>query len=193
MTGRVPGPDWPDERLVTLCLAGSEPAWNVLVDRYKNLVWAIIVRYGIAADQAPDVFQAVWLDVYNDLGQLRKPDGVKPWLSSVVRNKCFHWKKKSNRRQHVEGSDLEPSDMADEMMVEASFVDDLERQQMVRQAIESLGERCRKMVTLLFFHEPPLPYKQVAERLGLAVGSIGFIRGRCLKRLQRAIEALDLD
>lgn len=192
MLSGVPGPDWPEERLVAHCLDGSEAAWNVLVDKYKNLVWAIILRYGVAADQAADVFQSVWLDIYNDLGQLRKRDAVKPWLSSVVRNKCFHWKKRSTRRQHFEGSDQEPADLADDLAEEPTFVEDLERQQLVREAISSLSERCREMVLLLFFHEPPLPYKDVAERLGLAVGSIGFIRGRCLEKLQGALEGLGL-
>lgn len=192
MLSRIPGPDWPEDRLVTSCLDGSEAAWNALVDKYKNLVWAIILRYGIAAGEAADVFQAVWLDIYSDLGQLRKRDAVKPWLSSVVRNKCFHWKKKSARRHRVEGADQEPSDLADELVEEPSFVEDLERQQLVREAVMSLSKRCRTMVKLLFFHQPPLPYKEIAERLGLAVGSIGFIRGRCLDKLQQALEALGL-
>jgi hypothetical protein len=44
------------------------------------------------------------------------------------------------------------------------------------------------MIELLFFQHPPLPYADVAERLKLARGSIGFIRGRCLKRLKKALE-----
>jgi DNA-directed RNA polymerase specialized sigma24 family protein len=46
------------------------------------------------------------------------------------------------------------------------------------------------MIRLLFYVEPPLPYREVAQRLGLAVGSIGFIRGRCLKRLQKTLLAM---
>ena len=40
---------------------------------------------------------------------------------------------------------------------------------------------------MLFYREPPLPYRDVARQLGLAIGSIGFIRARCLKRLERII------
>jgi DNA-directed RNA polymerase specialized sigma24 family protein len=46
------------------------------------------------------------------------------------------------------------------------------------------------MMRLLFWENPPLPYAEVALRLGLATGSIGFIRGRCLDRLQKALEEL---
>ena len=59
---------------------------------------------------------------------------------------------------------------------------------MVREAIDALPPRCREMIELLFFEQPPLPYAEVARRLNLAPGSIGFIRGRCLKRLKQILE-----
>jgi DNA-directed RNA polymerase specialized sigma24 family protein len=58
----------------------------------------------------------------------------------------------------------------------------------VRDAITTLPERCREMIELLFFETPPIPYAEVAKRLSLATGSIGFIRGRCLKRLKNVLE-----
>ena len=44
------------------------------------------------------------------------------------------------------------------------------------------------MIELLFFQQPPPPYSEVAQKLQLATGSIGFIRGRCLKRLKQILE-----
>jgi hypothetical protein len=43
---------------------------------------------------------------------------------------------------------------------------------------------------MLFYEDPPVAYRDLARGLGLATGSIGFIRGRCLVRLQRALERL---
>jgi hypothetical protein len=40
---------------------------------------------------------------------------------------------------------------------------------------------------MLFYQQPPLPYNEVAQRLGLATGSIGFIRGRCLRQLEKIL------
>jgi len=54
--------------------------------------------------------------------------------------------------------------------------------------VAGLPARCQEMIRLLFYHQPRLSYRDVAARLGLATGSIGFIRGRCLKRLQRTLE-----
>jgi DNA-directed RNA polymerase specialized sigma24 family protein len=59
---------------------------------------------------------------------------------------------------------------------------------MVREALAQLPPRCREMIELLFFEQPPVPYNEVARRLNLATGSIGFIRGRCLKRLKKLLQ-----
>ena len=59
---------------------------------------------------------------------------------------------------------------------------------MVREAIDRLPPRCREMIQLLFFEHPPVRYDELARRLNLATGSIGFIRGRCLKRLKKLLE-----
>jgi DNA-directed RNA polymerase specialized sigma24 family protein len=63
-------------------------------------------------------------------------------------------------------------------------------EQMLRGAVQSLPTRCRRLVEMLFYESPPRPYKEVASALGLAAGSIGFIRGRCLVRLRRELERL---
>jgi DNA-directed RNA polymerase specialized sigma24 family protein len=44
------------------------------------------------------------------------------------------------------------------------------------------------MVSMLFFDDPPRPYQEVAKELGVASGSIGFIRGRCLKKMRQLLE-----
>jgi len=41
---------------------------------------------------------------------------------------------------------------------------------------------------MLFFETPPRPYEEIAKELGIATGSIGFIRGRCLEKLKQQLE-----
>jgi DNA-directed RNA polymerase specialized sigma24 family protein len=48
--------------------------------------------------------------------------------------------------------------------------------------------RCVQMIHMLFFETPARPYGEIAKALGLAEGSIGFIRGRCLSRLRKHLE-----
>ncbi len=182
-----PDPGWSDRRLVAACLDGDQAAWNAMVDKYSQLVFGIARRYGAPRDQATDLFQAVWLDVYNDLPKLRKSQALKAWLVSLASHKCYHWKRRHLRQQAHEVATLEDQDLDDHAAEDPELIEKLSREQLVREAVFSLNPRCREMIRLLFFTFPPKPYKEVAESLGLAVGSIGFIRRRCLIRLERAL------
>ena len=94
---RGPHPGWEDQRLVSECLRGSEAAWGALVDKYKNLVYAVALKGGLPPDEAADVFQAVWVDAYEELARLRKKGSVRSWLITITRHKCYHWRHKRQR------------------------------------------------------------------------------------------------
>jgi RNA polymerase sigma factor (sigma-70 family) len=182
-----PSPSWSDDHLVSACLRGEDQAWEALVDKFKNLVYSIALDYGVPVDEAADLFQSVWLDAYNGLPKLRKKSSVKSWLISLTLRKCYHWQENHRRRESREPGHLDADKLAREVEVMPVFVEELERNQLIREAIFELPERCQEMIRLLFFSTPPVPYREVAERLGLATGSIGFIRGRCLQRLRRIL------
>jgi RNA polymerase sigma factor (sigma-70 family) len=187
-TRRLGGPDrtWSDARLIRYCLNGDERAWSALIEKYKNLIYSIPLRYGASPEDAADIFQSVCVELLSELPRLRKRASFRSWLITVTAHQAFQWKRKTRRRAEDE---LTP---ADEERLETDpspdVVEQLQREQVMREAIAELPPRCREMITLLFFREPQLPYRDVAKQLGLAVGSIGFIRGRCLKRLQRMLE-----
>ena len=182
------GPEgWSNSRLVEECLRGSEQAWHTLVDRYKNLIYSVPIRYGAPPQDAADIFQAVCIDLFNELSRLREVDALQAWLIRVATHKCHHWRKQQNFQQNGwDEHELEDRPCNDPAPPELLAV--LEREQLVRDCIRELPPRCRRMIELLFFHSPPLPYTQVAQELSLARGSIGFIRGRCLKRLKKLLE-----
>ena len=174
-------------RLVEECLRGSEEAWNTLVDRYKNLIYSIPLRYGAPPQDAADIFQAVCLDLFNELPRLREPGALTGWLIRVTSHKCYHWK----RRQGAQSAELDEEALAGVSNgdpVAADLLADLQQERLVRESVTELPGRCREMIELLFFEHPPLPYAAVALRLRLARGSIGFIRARCLKRLRQILE-----
>jgi DNA-directed RNA polymerase specialized sigma24 family protein len=76
----------------------------------------------------------------------------------------------------------EPASAPDETLCE------LEREQALRDALAALADRCRRLIRMLFFNTPAVPYEEAARQLGLAKGSIGFLRMRCLRRLRRELE-----
>jgi RNA polymerase sigma factor (sigma-70 family) len=182
-----PSPAWSDEELVDECLRGNQDAWCAVVDKYKNLVYSAPVKYRMRPQDAADVFQEVWTDLYAELKNLRKPGALGGWLISAASHKCYQRKRRQTRAPEQQLNPLN----GDPPSREPLFPDwqvRAERAQMLRDAIAELPERCQRMTRMLFYHDPPLPYAQVARELGLAEGSIGFIRGRCLEKLRRSLE-----
>lgn len=181
-----------DTRLVSACLAGDEGAWERLLQRYKRLVCSVPLRYGATADVAADVFQAVCVDLVTELPRLRNPEALKGWLVRVAQHKSLKWKVQSRRLIGWEAAHVATTEPADQAPDASQAIDAVQRDQAVRNAVNLLPDRSRQLVTLLFFTSPPLPYAEVARRLGLATGSIGFIRGRCLKKIGVALKAQGL-
>ncbi|HEU4753729.1 MAG TPA: sigma-70 family RNA polymerase sigma factor, partial [Armatimonadota bacterium] len=64
----------------------------------------------------------------------------------------------------------------------------LEEEQLVRDAVEELGERCRTLLGWLYQTDPPPPYTEIARRLNVPVGAVGPTRARCLQQLKRLLQ-----
>ena len=176
---------WPDARLVRECLGGGEEAWCALISKYKNLIFSIPVKYGFSADESTDIFQAVCLDLLSELPKLRKVKALPKWIMQITAHKCFH-RKQQERRTEVS----DPNDKQFEKSTPAraeEILREAEDEQGLRQAMAELTPRCRQLVHMLFYDEPARPYQEIAETLGIAVGSIGFIRQRCLERLRKRL------
>ena len=176
--------DSEDARLIAACLQGDQKAWRTLIDKYKRLIYSIPMKYGASAEDASDVFQSVCIEVFNSLSQLKNAESLRSWLITVAVRQSYRWKKK--QANHVELDALEP-EVAEELAAAPETVLQIQQEQIVREVVEKLPPRCAELVRLLFFEQPPLPYAEVARRLGLATGSIGFVRGRCLERLRKIL------
>lgn len=176
-----------DEKLVQDCLNGDERAWTRLVDKYKRLIYSVPVKYGFPPEDAADIFQNVCVDLFTNLSKLRKIESLRSWLITVTTHKCFHSRRQ--KRPDVELDAME-QEIAEEIAVAPELIQEVQEEQAVRDAIEKLTPRCAQLVRMLFFEQPPRPYNEVAQSLGLATGSIGFIRGRCLGRLQKILAEL---
>lgn len=187
MIGGSPSRTWDDDRLVAACLSGDEQAWAALIDKYKNLVYSIPRKYRMTPDDAADVFQAVCIDLYNELPKLRSVGSLRSWLLTVASHHAFHWKKRFVKRSEREGTPIDEESDAAQVAPAIDVLETAQREQSIREAVAQLSPRCQEMIRLLFFTQPPIPYAELASRLGLAVGSIGFIRGRCLQRLEKLL------
>ena len=176
-----------DNRLVQQCLKGNEQAWAELISRYKNLIYSIPIKLGFSQDDAADIFQAVCAELIAQLSELRNPKALAGWLIKVTAHRCSQWKRQASRFVDPE-SLAEPA--ASPEALPDNVLAEVENEQLLRSALRELTPRCRQLVAMLFFEGAPRPYEQVARELGIATGSIGFIRGRCLEKLRQRLQEM---
>jgi RNA polymerase sigma factor (sigma-70 family) len=181
-------PAWDDTRLVKECLRGNEQAWSLLIDKYKALIYSIPVKYGLPPHEAADVFQTTCAELLVRLPDLREPRALPKWLMQVAHHECYRWKR---QQQRVVSRDAEPDLPEPETPpIAETILQQTQEEQMLREAMSVLSPQCRRLVELLFFETPARPYADVAKELGLAVGSIGFTRQKCIDRLRRQLDEL---
>lgn len=182
-----------DRTLVDACLAGDSPAWESLILRYQRLIYSIPLRAGFSPVDAADIFQSVCVTLLRKLPSLRDRAKVSSWLMTTTRREC--WRLVEKRRRETQPSiygegydrDIFNNLESSEPLAEQQRIS-LDRQQAVREAVAALNERCRLLITLLFFGKDELSYAEIARRAGIPQNSLGPNRARCLQRLRRALE-----
>ena len=180
--------DNPDIALLVLRAAdGDLRAWDRLVDQYARLIWSITAEFKLVESDAADVVQTTWLRLVEHIDRIEYPERVGSWLAATARNECL--RTLAARKRVVLGHD------DDDLTSAAIYVPEIderlladERAQVVRDALSRLPRRWQRLLGMLMA-DPPVPYTEISDRLGLPIGSIGPTRGRCLAQLRVLLEA----
>jgi RNA polymerase sigma factor (sigma-70 family) len=178
-----------DEALVLACRRGDAGAWEALIQRYQRLIYAIPRRSGLNDDQVADVFQHVFAMLLENLDSIQQPARVGAWLATTARRESWRLgRHEAGATTSVDNEDdLDAGALPDTTLLPDELMLRLEMQHQVRVAIAALDERCRRLLTLLFYRSEPPAYAEIAIALGLPEGSIGPTRARCLKKLRRLL------
>lgn len=178
--------------LVRCAAAGDRTAWESLVEQYSRLIWSITLEFKLVESDAADVVQTTWLRLLEHIDRIHHPDRVGSWLAATARNECL--RNLAARKRVVLGQDdaelataalavvAAPAPEVDERLLAD------ERDQVVRDALSRLPGRWQRLLEMLMA-DPPVPYTEISDQLGLPVGSIGPTRGRCLDRLRVLLQA----
>jgi RNA polymerase sigma factor (sigma-70 family) len=177
-----------DARLVQDCLNGIEDAWLALIDRYKSLIYSVPLRFGLSADDAAEIFQSVCLSLLAELSKIRDPQALPAWLIQVTAHRCSQWQREQQQFQAADDEEMETHVARKSRELSAEQTQEIELEQMLREALAGLSLQCRQLIEMLFYENPPRPYEEAAAALGLATGSIGFTRRRCLEHLRKRLE-----
>ncbi len=167
-----------DPALMLQIRAGRSDAWDVLLDRYERLVYSVAVRNGLSPEDAVDITQSTFLALLESQSSLRSDASLASWLMTVARRQSWRVRQRTRREVPVPGVASVPAD-----------VDlDWEEVASVHSALAALRSPCRELIVALYFDPAEPTYSVIARRLGRSIGSIGPLRGRCLRRLHSLLE-----
>ena len=186
---RIQTSEMSDGILAQRSIAGDQRAFEILVQRYSTPLFNFICRFLSDYDQACDILQQVFLQLYISLPNLRTSDPLKAWLFQVARNRCLD----ELRRKHaIHFSELEPVNDDDELSPLATMPDTdplpeelAERrdlQQCLQKAIQTLPPKFRSVVLLRYAGQ--LSFSEIGQALDMpeATAKTYFQRAKPLLR-----------
>ena len=183
-----------DAALVADVLEGNTEAFGELVNRYKNLV-ASFVAARVAAMEVEDLAQDTFLRAFRMLASLRDPAAFSSWLLGIASHVCVDWHRSRRRMASLDDEGAqEPG--ADALVPHRSPVErpdaEAEQQEAARLLLESLDRLPEAYrVTLVLKHMDGLSCQEIAERQGLALGTVTSRLARAYKLLRDRLKRLD--
>ena len=180
-----------DAELVIACRRGDEAAWDTLVNRYQRLIFTIPRRAGLSEEQAADVFQEVFLTLFEKLDEIQQPDRIRSWIVTTAKfktwgavrsQKGFYAPETEEEMEFEMANLLDKSPLADDVLIE------LEQQHQIRTALKKLEERCRKILSMIYLQDAAASYAEVATAIGVGETSISPMRARCLQKLAKILQ-----
>ena len=180
-----------DAGLIAACRRGDQTAWDRLVERYQRLIFAIPRRAGLSEEQASDILQEVFLTLFEKLDDIEQPGRIRSWIVTTTKFKSWaavrggrgFYSPETEEEMERELSGLrDASPLADELLIE------LEQQHIIRTAVNSLEERCRQILSMIYLSDRAASYADVAAAIGVGETSISPMRTRCLKKLEKMLD-----
>ena len=171
---------------------GRPDDFNVLVQRYQRELFRYLVRYTGDSALADDVFQNTFLQVHLKKALYEDGRPVRPWLYAIATHQAVDALRKAGRRPTIsldlrsQASDSEPSALVDLLVSDVpgplANLQEEERKNWVRKAIERLPETLKQTLILAYFQD--LKYREIAEIQKIPVGTVKSRLHAALGKLQ---------
>ncbi|MDE0187158.1 MAG: sigma-70 family RNA polymerase sigma factor [Candidatus Poribacteria bacterium] len=155
-----------DGHIVHQCLSGNTETFALLVDKYKERIFALVYAKVGQFQDAEDLTQDVFLEAYKNLSTLRRWDNFYPWLYSIASNQCKNYHRAQKRQ--VVTVHLANQDENHRMDVEAHS--EKLKNERVHDALASLPEMHRQVLMLRYM--AGMKSKEIAETLRVSPNTI---------------------
>lgn len=184
-----------EAQLLARCRRGEADAWDELFDRHYAAAGRFVFQ--LASDFSPEdveeVCQEVFLSVIRNLNSFQGESQFQTWLFRIATNKARDFREKRNAAKRGGGQiplSLQAEDAETGLTLDppsqapAPDVDllNVERAELVRDALDQMGEPCREIIELRYFGD--LSYDELSNELKLNPKTVSSRLSKCLDKLE---------
>lgn len=165
-----------DQELVRAAQGGDMPAFEELVARHRDKLYARAYTMMRNEEEAIDLTQEAWVKGWQRLGQFHGESSFGTWMTRIVINLCLDQLRKQ-KRQRTESLDEinEESGGVERQMpvVTVNPTAGLERVELRQRIDRALGQMSYEHRTVLVLHEfEEMEYKQIAKEMKCSIGTV---------------------
>lgn len=166
-----------DYELVRASIAGCEDSFAELVERYKKLVYSIILRQVSDRDMADDYAQDVFLKMYRNLASYSPEYKLSTWLMRITGNHIVDMHRKKRPAEVPFEEERAEKAAGSARSAEGEFMrrEDARRLERIFAGLPDMYK-----VPVALYHEQGLSYQEIADRLGEPLSKVKnrIFRGR---------------
>ncbi|HUD49474.1 MAG TPA: sigma-70 family RNA polymerase sigma factor [Candidatus Baltobacteraceae bacterium] len=162
--------------LVRLAQRGSMTAFEELVARHRDKIYARAYSMMRSEDEALDLSQDAWVKGWRRLAQFQGDSSFVTWMTRIVINLCLDQlrKQKRQRTESIEAFEEESGGVERQMpVVTPNPTEGLERVELRQRIDRALAQLSHEHRTVLVLHEfEELEYKEIAKQMKCSIGTV---------------------
>jgi RNA polymerase sigma-70 factor (ECF subfamily) len=173
----------PDTELIQLVLQGNTALYAELVERYRNFVFTIVLRYINSREDAEEVSQDIFVKAFRSLADFKGASKFSTWLYTITTTSCLSFLRKKKLEVHSLDNEkvFATADNIDGGL-SANQVEQKSRVAMVNEAIKMLGPDDAQIITLFYKGEQSLD--EIAKIMGKEPNAVKVQLHRARTRLK---------
>ena len=177
-----------DDELVQLAANGENQAFEELVFRYKNALYQYLKALVQDEGAAGDLFQEVFLALFNHAADFKAQGKVKSWLFLTARNKAFNFLRDhkaltSLDQQDEEGNEIWHETLPDDSLPPLEQLTSCETAQRIRECINALPPAQRDVIYLRQYQS----FKEIAQMLHKPLGTVLADGHRAIQKVRNSL------
>lgn len=174
----------PVEQLISTLKAGDITAFEMLFRTYYQPLCNYAYTFVQDRDEAEEIVQSTFLNVWEKRDNLAIHTAVKPYLYAMVRNACLNVIKHEKIKQQHVAMEMAVGERSVESVARTVMASELETR--IYQAMDKLPEQCRLVFKLSRFEE--LKYAEIADQLNISIKTVENQMGKALRIMREQLK-----